>query len=274
MPPEIIWQSMIQNTGKVSLRTAGWEASREWLWGCCQQGLGVCILPAHTSTTGRTPTTSAGLTRGNVGILNIPKPACWAPFPDSVLALSHLEAQGRNLPWASPAPERFSLRCGSSSPDCELCEGSEWGSAGNLLALIHPVFTPNTTKGTANIPTWCHGPLTAVGHWCGSPLGMTAVTTPSCRHRHPPVSWLPCQNTPALIPALLSGHWQNIKRQMDGKVPGWPDCSAGVSSRCQRDWTHIYSGLFQCSSWPWGQVLFTGTCLMLGNNLKQILRFF
>lgn len=146
------------------------------------------------------------------------------------------------------------------------------------MALIDPVFTANTTRGTANINTRCHSPLTGVGHWCGSPLGMAAVTTPpagtdvllspGCHPKTPLHYSQPCDHQHL-------GHWQNIKRQMDGKVPGWPDHSAGdVSFRCQRDWTHIYSGLFQSFSWPWGQVLFTDTCLILGNNLKQTFNFF
>lgn len=81
--------------GKVRLRTAGWEASREWLWSCCQGELGVCIPPAHTSTTSRAPSTPAGVTQGNVVTLNISKPPCWAPFPGSVVALALLEEQGR-----------------------------------------------------------------------------------------------------------------------------------------------------------------------------------
>lgn len=111
MSPGLIGQRMTQNMGKVRLRTAGWEASREWLWSCCQGELGLCILPAHSSTNSRAPTTPAGGTQGNVVILNISKPPCWAPFPDSVVALALLEEQGRNLPRTPPAPERFSSSC-------------------------------------------------------------------------------------------------------------------------------------------------------------------
>lgn len=73
----------------------------------------------------------------------------------------------------------------------QLCGGSERGSNG----LIHPFCTPSTAKGTAHITTRCHSPPTPVGHWCGSPPGMAAVTSPSCRHRPRPVPWLQCQDT-------------------------------------------------------------------------------
>lgn len=45
----------------------------------------------------QTPHYSSWSYQGSVGILNISKPPCCAPFPGSVVALSHPEGQGRNL---------------------------------------------------------------------------------------------------------------------------------------------------------------------------------
>lgn len=140
------------------------------------------------------------------------------------------------------------------------------------------VFTPNTTKGTADSTTWGHSPLTAVGHRCGTlwgwqqwpppPAGTAILLSPGCTAKTPLHCSQPCDHQHLC-------RWQNLKRQMGGKIPGWADHGAGdVSSRSQRDWTHIYPGLFQCFSWPWGQVLLTAICLMLGNNLKQTSKLF
>lgn len=232
-------------------------------------GAGGLHPPAPTSTTAE-PHAPAAVTRGNFVILNISKPPCWAPFPDSGIALSHLRAR------AGACHELLLLQRGSAQDVAAALESLSSVRALNgavqelqwarFSHQTQPKGQPTPPRGaTAHWHVW----LTGVGglqqwqQWPPPPAGTDTLLYPGCDAKTPLHSSQPCDRHHVC-------HWHDLKRQMDGEVPGWPDhCAGDVSSRCQRDWSHIYSGLFQCFSWPWGQVLLTATCLMLGNNLKQ-----
>lgn len=273
MPPWLIGHRMTQNTGKIRLRTAGNDSgavvSRSW---------------------------------GSASSLPTPAPAadppplqlelsgeCWHSehFQTSLLCTVPWQCCGF-VPPGGPGQEpamnfcsrKAQLRMWQQLWGPWAVQGLWMGQCRKFNGPHSPglVFTPNTTKGTADSTTWGHSPLTAVGHRCGTlwgwqqwpppPAGTAILLSPGCTAKTPLHCSQPCHHQHLC-------RWQNLKRQMDGKIPGWADHGAGdVSSRSQRDWTHIYPGLFQCFSWPWGQVLLTAICLMLGNNLKQTSKLF